>query len=122
MKDQSKHELAEDRTDWAGERTVLAKERTFSAWVRTAVTLAAAALGISRLLRSLEPDWLVKSVGIIFLLLALMCLLMGFLSYRKTGQALQRANLDGLPVWVIGLFSLVMALAACVSLVLVLRD
>ena len=45
MSNKSKHDMAEYRTDWAYDRTLLAKERTFAACGRTGISAMAAGLG-----------------------------------------------------------------------------
>ena len=63
--------LAETRTDWAEDRTLLANERTFAGWMRTGMACVALALGLRALFRPFEPDWIPKAVAEIFVLTAI---------------------------------------------------
>jgi putative membrane protein len=54
---------------WADARTRMADERTFAAWIRTGLALVAAGLATTRLLTSVEPQWLVRAMGSILILL-----------------------------------------------------
>jgi putative membrane protein len=62
-------DLAEIRTGWADERTRMAGERTFTAWIRTGMALVAAGLATTGLLTSVEPQWLIRAMGAIFIVL-----------------------------------------------------
>ncbi|MGI8891951.1 MAG: YidH family protein [Bacteroidia bacterium] len=89
IKNEDKQELSEDRTEFAIERTDLARERTFSAWARTGVTAMAAGLGISRLLRSVDNEWLASTLGIILVATGALIFAVGYYSYR---QVLKKKN------------------------------
>ena len=56
-------ELAEERTDWAEDRTILAIERTFAGWMRTAFAAIGIGLGFRVLFGELDPPWLAKAMG-----------------------------------------------------------
>jgi putative membrane protein len=68
---EDKQQLAEDRTDLAEDRTVLANERTFAGWMRTGFAAVAVGLGFQALFNKMEPDWVPKGIGTIFLLIAI---------------------------------------------------
>jgi len=55
--DSHKAMLAEERTDLARQRNLLANERTFSAWLRTGLAAVIAGLGIARLLGPGSELW-----------------------------------------------------------------
>jgi putative membrane protein len=81
-----KEELAEARTDWAEDRTVLANERTFAGWMRTGMTAVAIALGLQALFRAFEPTWVPKAVATGFVLVAIFV----FLSAGREARATLR--------------------------------
>jgi hypothetical protein len=56
-------------TKLAIERTRMAEERTFASWVRTGLALVAGGLASARLLTAVQPEWLVRAMGTIFILL-----------------------------------------------------
>ncbi|SRR6056297_878808 len=55
-----KSDLAEQRTSWAADRTLLANERTFAGWMRTGLSAVAIGLGFQAIFRAAEPTWLAK--------------------------------------------------------------
>ena len=65
-----KNELAEARTDWAEDRTMLANERTFAGWMRTGMAAVAIALGLKAVFGEFEPTWAAKTTSSIFIALA----------------------------------------------------
>lgn len=72
MSDQpDKQSLAEVRTDWAEDRTLLANERTFGGWMRTGLAACGIGLGFHAIFGKTEPTWLAKSVATLFVLIAL---------------------------------------------------
>ena len=70
MSDETKQDLAKDRTDFAEDRTLLAHERSFAGWVRTGMACVGIALGFTALFKSLEPVWVPKTIASAFLLIA----------------------------------------------------
>jgi putative membrane protein len=114
--------LAAKRTHWANQRTLLAKERTFSAWVRTGIASIAAGLGLARLLTSIEPVWLVKTMAAMFLATGAAIFALAFWRYRVTFRALAENGLAGLPVWMIGVLSALLLTATAAGLVLVFLE
>ncbi|MDM7956086.1 DUF202 domain-containing protein [Blastomonas sp.] len=71
MSTDDRTELAQDRTDYAEDRTILAHERSFAGWVRTGMAAVGIALGFHALFRTLNPDWIPKSIASAFLLVAI---------------------------------------------------
>jgi putative membrane protein len=65
-------ELADTRTDWAEDRTVLANERTFAAWMRTGMACVGVALGLKAVFGSTEYPVIAKAVAELFILSAIM--------------------------------------------------
>lgn len=63
--------LAENRTDWAEDRTILALERTFAGWMRTAFAAIAIGIGFRALFGEFDPPWLAKAIATMFIALAI---------------------------------------------------
>jgi putative membrane protein len=119
MADESKQELARDRTDWAQERTLLAKERTFSAWGRTGMSAMAAGLAIARLLPSVDAPWIARTLGAILTLTGAAIFVLGFFSYRTALQELADEGVRGTPLWIMGAITLALILSALLALLLI---
>jgi putative membrane protein len=64
-------ELAEGRTNWAGDRTTLANERTFAGWMRTGMASAALAIGLKAVFAPFEPTWVTELVATGFIAIAI---------------------------------------------------
>ncbi len=115
----SKLELAEERTEWANRRTLLAKERTYAGWVRTSLSAIAVGFAAARLLPDLEPRWLVSAASLALISLGVGALGTGFWSYRQTLRELEQQGVRGLPLWVTAGFTLLLAAVAAAAMVLV---
>jgi len=61
-------DLADTRTAWAEDRTLLANERTFAGWMRTGMACVAIALGLRALLQDTDYPLVAKIVAQIFVL------------------------------------------------------
>lgn len=72
MADETKGDLARERTDYAEDRTVLATERTFAGWLRTGYAGIAIGLAFNALFGRVEPGWIAKLIATAFLLIAVM--------------------------------------------------
>ena len=66
-----KIEMAENRTDWAEDHTIMALERTFAGWMRTAFAAIAIGIGFRALFGEFEPPWLAKAIATGFITLAI---------------------------------------------------
>lgn len=119
---QDRTEKADERTDWAEDRTLLAKERTFSAWGRTGLAAIAAGIGIARLLKSVESQWIATTVGILLILTGGMIFLLGFFSYRKALKKLEEQGVRGTSLWLIGLITLFLLLSTVFALILIFEE
>lgn len=69
-------DTAENRTELAEDRTLLANERTFSGWVRTSMAAIGVGLGFNVLFKEIDPPWVPKSIGSIFVLLGMFLIVM----------------------------------------------
>lgn len=87
--DDSKEELASDRTDFAEDRTVLAHERSFAGWLRTGMAAVGIGLAFHALFKALEPDWIAKVIATVFLVIAI---LVFWSAERRASQSLQRLD------------------------------
>lgn len=119
LEQESKQELAVDRTDWAKVRTLLAKERSYTAWIRTGLAALAAGLGIAHLLKAYEPQWIVILLGFGLGVAGLMAPVLGFWSYRKSLKQLEEQGIRGVSLQVIGIFTSIVIIASLFALILI---
>ena len=64
--------LAEARTDFAEDRTLLANERTYAGWLRTGLAAVGIGLGFHVLFRTIEPPWIPKAIATAVLLIGIL--------------------------------------------------
>jgi len=112
-------ELAERRTEWADERTRMAGERTFAAWIRTGLALVAGGLASARLLSSVEPQWLVRAMGAIFVLMGGSIFVLGFRTYWEVAKDLTEEEIETTSAWFLGVLTLMLIVVAVLALILV---
>ncbi|MFO7738492.1 MAG: DUF202 domain-containing protein [Desulfatiglandaceae bacterium] len=122
MSNNSKHDMAEHRTDWAHERTLLAKERTFAAWGRTGISAMAAGLAIAKLLGSVESPWIARILGMALILTGGIIYALGFLSYRNALKKLVEEGVRSTPLWAIGVITLLLMFSAVFALLLLFEE
>lgn len=65
-------ELADTRTAWAEDRTVLANERTYAGWMRTGMASIAVALGLKAVFKDTDYPVIAKAVAELFVLTAVL--------------------------------------------------
>jgi putative membrane protein len=111
---------AEERNNAALVRTLLAKERTYSAWVRTGLACVAAGLGIVRLLQELEPRWMVYALGALLVGTGGVLFMISFWRYRQPLDHAMQPQQAEAPVWLIGLLTAALLLAAGLGVWLIL--
>lgn len=70
-KDASSNEMAEYRTEWAEDRTLLANERTFAGWMRTGMACIGLALGMKAVFKDTDYPLLAKGVAELFVVIAI---------------------------------------------------
>lgn len=68
---EDKQKLAEIRTSWAEDRTLLANERTFSSWMGTGLGSLGLAVGLQAVFGAVEPTWVAKLAATMFVVIAL---------------------------------------------------
>ncbi len=115
---QERVHLASERTDWALQRTLLAGERTFSAWVRTGVAATAAGLGIAKLLGSIGPPWMTRTVGAILILAGAASYSIAMWRYSQSYHNLKLEGMKVTPLWTLGLVILALLASAALAFVL----
>ncbi|MEL7345277.1 MAG: DUF202 domain-containing protein [Pseudomonadota bacterium] len=64
-------DLAQQRTNWAEDRTLLANERTFSGWMGSGLGAVGVAIGLKAVFGDFEPTWAAKAVASMFLGIAI---------------------------------------------------
>lgn len=70
--DPSSNEMADTRTAWAEDRTLLANERTFAGWMRTGMACIALALGLKAIFKDTDYPLIAKSVAEVFIVVAIL--------------------------------------------------
>lgn len=97
-KDQSTR-LAQERTDWAEDRTIMALERTFAGWMRTAFAAIAIGIGFRALFGEFDPPWLAKAIATGFIILSIVFAISAERRACKAFERLSSHDVDspGLP-------------------------
>lgn len=73
------------------ERTILSNTRTYSAWVRTGLSLVLAGFGIVKFMGNNDKyQAFVSSIGILFVVLGLGVYIFGYYSYKISYQRLEK--------------------------------
>ncbi len=62
---------AQQRTDWAEDRTIMANERTFNSWIGLGLGAVCGAIALKAVFGEFEPTWAAKAVASLFLLIAI---------------------------------------------------
>lgn len=58
---------ADEKTDLAEDRTVLANERTFAGWMRTGLAAIGVGVGFNALFGAMEPPWVPRAIATLLL-------------------------------------------------------
>jgi putative membrane protein len=112
-------ELARERTEAAYQRTWLAEERTFSAWLRTGLASLATGLVIAKLMAEAGPNWLMRTLGALFIFTGGAIFCVALVAYRAALRRLRKPPAFGIPMEAIGGISLALLLGAALALGLV---
>ena len=107
---------AAQRTRLAGDRTSLANERTLAAWWRTAMTALAAAIGLTEFFGDVEPAWLIRCGGTIFVLFAYAILITAYDRYEDTARSIEAEDVVCISRWSLRLGTILLALVGTVTL------
>ncbi|WP_319781447.1 DUF202 domain-containing protein [Oceanisphaera sp. IT1-181] len=81
------HDMADTRTAWAEDRTLLANERTFAGWMRTGMAAIALALGLKAVFKDTSYTLIAKGAAEIFILVAILIFWAAASQSRKTQSA-----------------------------------
>jgi len=122
MAEKSKQELAEDRTDWAFQRNLLAEQRNFSAWIRTGLTAMAVGFAVVKLFGETRPSWVPPVVGALMVSAGIAVHLFSLWGYWRTFRALRHEGLPSLPIWSVAGVTLALVLGGSAMLVLILAE
>jgi putative membrane protein len=123
--DKSQHDSLKSRlggsaantTRLALDRTFLANERTYQAWIRTGVSTFAAGLGVARFLKDDLPVGLLLIIAAILLLFSAASFLHAAWRYGNFHIRMADLDIDGTPVWVVRLFSIILASCSVLALI-----
>jgi hypothetical protein len=77
---------------------------------------------VVKLMPSIEPNWLVRALGVMFVSSGGIILLLGFRTYYGVLKKLEEEGLEGTPAWFIGALTAVLALGLVLGLVLVFLE
>lgn len=113
---------SDSRTNWAHERTSLAKERTFSAWLRSGLSAVGVGLGLVKLLPSVEPHWMMQLIGILFIGAGAVIFVMGYATYHNVMKKLEEEGFKGSPPIFMGVLTSMMLLGTILGFILVILD
>jgi uncharacterized membrane protein YidH (DUF202 family) len=95
-------ELAEERTDRA-------KERTFAAWLRTRLGTIGIGVALAKPLPSLEPQGLVRPLGLVFVLAGGGIIVLGFRGYHQLFKKPERESFKSTSFWLMGILTCLFA-------------
>lgn len=87
--DPSSNELAETRTAWAEDRTMLANERTFAGWMRTGMACVALALGLKAVFKDTDYPIVAKGVAEVFIVVAILIFWAAVTKSRETQKRME---------------------------------
>ena len=109
---------AQTSTDWARERTRLAKERTFAAVIRTALSFFGFGIAVAKLLPDLQPAWLAQTLGVLLITGGGFITLLGF---RTTHDVVAKLHEEGVKEsrWFVTGIKLLLLVTATIALLIV---
>jgi putative membrane protein len=80
-------ELAEQRTQWAEDRTLMANERSFSSWSGTGLGSLGMGIAVQAIFKATDPTWLAKLAASLFVLIAIAFF---YFAWRNASQTLKK--------------------------------
>lgn len=104
--------LAQERTKWAEDRTIMANERTFSSWMGTGLGAIGVSIGFQAVFREFEPTWLAKGTATIFLIIAVMIFWSAHRNACKTFERLKERDVQATQAQSYTILASVMSIAA----------
>lgn len=87
-------ELADARTAWAEDRTVLANERTFAGWMRTGMACVALALGLKAVFRDTDYPLVAKAAAEVFILAAILIFWAAVRNCQKANERMRDHDVE----------------------------
>jgi putative membrane protein len=87
-------ELADTRTAWAEDRTVLANERTFAGWMRTGMACIALALGLKAVFKDTSYPLVAKGVAEVFVLAGVLIFWAAVINCRKARKRIDDHDVE----------------------------
>lgn len=93
--DPSSTDLADTRTAWAEDRTVLANERTFAGWMRTGMACVALALGLKAVFKDSNHTLIAKGTAEIFILAAILIFWAAVIKCRRAKKRMNNHDVEG---------------------------
>lgn len=105
-------DLAQERTKWAEDRTIMANERTFSSWMGTGLGAVGVAIGMKAVFGDFEPTWAAKLVATLFIVTAIIIFWAARRQAIKTFQRLNENDAEAQPSRSYTLLSCVMTVAS----------
>ncbi len=104
-------ELAEERTKWAEDRTIMANERIFSSWMGTGLGAIGVAIGQKAVFGAFEPTWAAKAVTSLFLAVAITIFWSARRQSCKTLMRLNERDVEATPARSFTILAAVMTVA-----------
>ncbi|MDU9007041.1 YidH family protein [Sedimentitalea todarodis] len=92
--DPDSNDLADTRTAWAEDRTVLANERTFAGWMRTGMACIALALGLKAVFKDTDYPLIAKGVAEVFILVAVLIFWAAVTKCRETQKRMDDHDVE----------------------------
>lgn len=90
----SSNDMAETRTEWAEDRTLLANERTFAGWMRTGMACIGIALGMKAVFKDAAYPLLAKGVAEVFIFAAIAIFWSAVVKSRRTQRRLSDHDVE----------------------------
>ncbi|WP_095012158.1 YidH family protein [Tsuneonella mangrovi] len=85
----SNNSLAQERTDLAEDRNIMAVERTFAGWIRTSFAAIGIGLAFRAVFGDLEPWWLPRAIATVFIAAGAV---LAYFVERRTSATLKRLH------------------------------
>ena len=115
-------QLAEERTSLARQRNILAVERTFSAWIRTGLSLNAVALIMPKLIETGRWLGIERIIGIVLTLTAAVMYYVALWRYHIASDKLAREGIEVTPHRWIDVMIVALIFCSLLSLLLLFRE
>ncbi|WP_458792836.1 YidH family protein [Yoonia sp. MH D7] len=118
--DPSSYDLADTRTAWAEDRTMLANERTFAGWMRTGMACIALALGLKAVFDDTSHPWIAKAVSEVFILVAILIFWAAANKCRDTQRRMSSHDIEAQPHQRMALLAVILTVGAIATGVILL--